>query len=238
MTGDARPGLPQRREPDLGDLAVFTVDSAGLVTSWPQSMARLCGKPADVVVGHDVRDVLLTGPGQRELTDHALAEVAAGRVWSGTMAGGRLSDGRFTVRWEPHFSAGTRGAPAHAGDSRDGRAGTLNGQGGAVVLLRRAWPQPPPSWLAAAAAVGVGGTLDLGRTAREITEVAVPAFADGAVVYIAEHLLTADEAAAMRAGQGMAARRLAGRLADGTPSDAESLLPAGEVIIFEPGSPG
>ena len=45
--------------------------------------------------------MLLTGPGQRQLADHALTEVAAGRVWSATIAGGQLGEGRFAVRWEP-----------------------------------------------------------------------------------------------------------------------------------------
>ena len=221
MTGDARPGLPRRREPDLGDLTAFTVDFAGLVTSWPDSAARLFGQPAEAVVGQDVRDVLLTGPGQRELARRALAEVAAGRAWTETAAGGRLGGGRFAMRWEPLRPPGACGA---------------------MVLLRLPWPQPRPGWLGDAAFV-VGGTLDLGQTAAEIAEIAVPAFADAAAVYVAEHLLTADEAAASRAGQGMAARRIAGRLADGGPTDggpadAGSLIPAGEVIIFDPGTPG
>jgi serine phosphatase RsbU (regulator of sigma subunit) len=217
MTGDARPGLPQRREPDLADLIAFTVDSAGLVTSWPDSAARVSGQPAEVVIAHDVRDVLLTGPGQRDVARRALAEVAEGRAWTETVAGGRLGDGRFAMRWEPD--------------------GYLNGAGGAVVMLRRAWPQQRQSWPADAAIV-FGDTLDLGQTAREVTEIAVPAFADAASVYVAEHLLTADDAPSSRAGQGIAARCLAGRLAGGVPVDGDSLMPAAEVMIFDPGTPG
>jgi serine phosphatase RsbU (regulator of sigma subunit) len=220
MTGDARPGLPRRREPDLADLTAFTVDSAGLVTSWPDSAARLSGQPAEVVVGHDVRDVLLTGPGQRELARGALAEVSAGRAWVETVAGGRLGDGRFAMRWEPDGYRGGAGAP-----------------GGAVVTLRRAWPQPRPGWLADGATV-LSDTLDLGQTAAEIAEIAVPAFADAAGVYVAEYLLTADEAAFPRAGQGMAARCFAARQADGISAEAGTLMPAGEVIFFDPGTPG
>ena len=226
MTGDAQPespGLPRRREPGLGglgDLCAFTVDSAGRVTSWPDSAARLSGRPAEAIVGHDVREVLLTGPGQRELARRALTEVAAGRVWTGTATGGCLGDCRVVMRWEP------LGSPAASGE-----------QGRAMVTLRWTWPQPSPRWLADAA-IMIGGTLDLGQTAAEIAELAVPAFADAVSVYVAEHLLAADEAASVRSGRKMAVRCLAGRLSDGVPSDVDSLIPAGEVVIFDPGTPG
>jgi GAF domain-containing protein len=222
MTGDARPGLPRRREQDLDDLAAFTVDLAGLVTGWPESAARLSGQPAQAVVGHDVREVLLTGPAQREHAGRAITEVAAGRAWTETVAGGELGDGRFAIRWEPL-------SPSSPG-------GDLAAPGGAVVTLRRAWPQLRPGWLAQAA-VGLGDSLDLGQTAAQVAEVAVPAFADAAVVYVVEHLLTPDEAAASRSARGTAARRLAGRLADGTRADVDSLIPADEVIIFDAGTP-
>jgi GAF domain-containing protein len=221
MSVGARPGLPRRREPDLGELAAFTVDSAGLVTSWPGSAARLTGQSAEAVVGHEVGDVLLTGPGQRDLARRALAEVEMGRAWTEMVAGGRLGDGRFTIRWEPLYSPGAY----------------RSGSGDAMVTLRRAWPQPSPRWLADAGIAG-GGTLDLGQTAAEIAEIAVPAFADAAGVYVAEHMLTADEAAYLRAGEGVAARHLAGRLADGVPANTDFLIPVGEVIIFDPGTPG
>jgi serine phosphatase RsbU (regulator of sigma subunit) len=221
MSADARPGLPRRREPDLGELAAFTVDSAGLVTSWPGSAARRTGQSAEAVVGHGVGDVLLTGPGQQELARRALAEVATGKAWTEMVAGGRLGDGRFTIRWEPLYSPGAY----------------RSASGDAMVTLRRAWPQPSPRWLADAGIAG-GGTLDLGQTAAEIAEIAVPAFADAAGVYVAEHMLTADEAAYQRAGHGVAARHLAGRLADGVPANADILIPVGEVIIFDPGTPG
>lgn len=231
MTSDARSGLPRRREPDLADLAAFTVDAAGVLTAWPEAAARLFGLPARKAVGRDVCQVLLTSPGQRELVKYALAEVAAGRVWSATVAGGQLGDGRFAVRCEPLTAPVTR--------SGDGSAavGDRGGDGGAMVILRRAWPQPAPSWLAEAA-VRIGGTLDLGQTASEVVEIAVPAFADAAAIYAAEHLLTADEASWPRSGPGTAVRRLAGRLLDESSVAAESLMPPGEVIVFDPGTPG
>ena len=94
-------GLPRRREPDLADLAMLILDSDGRITTWSVTATRLFGHPADAVAGKDVCDVLLTGPGQRDLVARAMAEVATGQVHSATVAGGSLGEGRFAVRWEP-----------------------------------------------------------------------------------------------------------------------------------------
>ena len=113
--------LPRRREPDLAGLAAFTLDPGGRIVSWSVTATALFGKQPHAAIGHDVCDVLMTGPGQRELVGHALAEVAAGRVWTATVAGGSLGEGRFAFRWEP-----------------------LAGPGGAVlVVVQRAWPRSP-----------------------------------------------------------------------------------------------
>jgi hypothetical protein len=130
--------LPRRHEPDLAGLAAFTLDPGGRVVCWSVTATALFGHDACAAIGHDVCDVLMTGPGQRELVGHALAEVAAGRVWTATVAGGSLGEGRFAVRWEP-----------------------IAGPGGTVlVVVQRAWPQQAPSWLSEAAA-RIGSSLDL-----------------------------------------------------------------------------
>jgi Stage II sporulation protein E (SpoIIE)/GAF domain len=217
-----QPGLPRRREPDLAGLATFTLDAQGLVTGWPASATELFGYPAKAATGHDVCDVLMTSPGQRELVRHALAEVAAGRAWTATVAGGRLGEGRFAIRCEP-LDGLVRG---------EGETG-----GGAMVVVQRAWPQPGPGWLTEAAA-RIGSTLDLEKTASEVVEIAVPGFADAAAIFVAEHLLAADETLSPRPGQGTAVRRLAGRLAGRSVAAADSLMPAGEVVVFDPSNPG
>ena len=79
--GDA--GLPRRHEPDLGGLATFTLDPDGRITTWSVTAIRLFGP---VQAGEHVGDVLLTGPGHWQLVSHALAETAAGRIWSATVA--------------------------------------------------------------------------------------------------------------------------------------------------------
>jgi serine phosphatase RsbU (regulator of sigma subunit) len=185
------------------------------VTGWPPSAARVFGFTGRESAGRHLCDLLLTGPGQRALVEHALAEIAAGRVWVSTVAGGRLGEGRFAIRCEP----------------------LAEPDSGAVVTAWRAWPQPAPDWLAEAAA-RIGTTLDLTQTAREIAGIAVPAFADGAVIFVAERLLADGEPGAARPGSGTAVRRLAASMARQHEAATAALLPVGEVVVFDPGTPG
>ncbi|MEP7024264.1 MAG: PAS domain-containing protein, partial [Actinomycetota bacterium] len=201
---DDQAALPRRREPDLAGFATFAVDAQGMLTAWSVTAAQLFGQQAHTVIGHDVCDVLLTGPGQRQLVSHALAEVAAGRVWFSTVAGGSLGEGRFAIRCEPAAGPGS----------------------GALVIAQRAWPQPGPAWLSEAAA-RIGRTLDLLETAAEVADVAVPGFADVTVLYGSERLLVGDELTSPGGDNGVVVRRLASRL-DGYPvADISRLLPAG-----------
>jgi hypothetical protein len=208
-------GLPRRREPDLADLATFTLDSHGRITSWSVTATQMFGHPARAVAGQDVCDVLMTGPGQRGLVTNALAEVEAGRIHTATVAGGSLGEGRFAVRWEPLDGLG----------------------GGAVVIVQRAWPQPAPSWLREAAA-RIGSSLDLADTANEVAEAAVPGFADVAIIYVAERLLTADELTSSRVAHGAVVRRLAGRHAQQPADLADKLSRPSEVLVLGPATPG
>jgi serine phosphatase RsbU (regulator of sigma subunit) len=209
-----KPALPLRREPGLAGLATFTLDPSGRVTSWSVTATRLLGHPQHAVMGQDVCDVLLTGTGQRQLVSRALAETAAGRVWTATMAGGRLGEGRFATRWEPLAGLG----------------------GGAVVIAQRASPQPSPSWLSEVAS-RIGTTLDLTQTAREVTDVAVPGFADAATIFGSERLLAADEFTSPQAGSTAVVRRLATRLSDLDAEVTDQVLRPGEVLVFGANSP-
>ncbi len=213
LTG-GEPGLPRRREPDLTGLATFTLDPRGRVTSWSVTATRLFGPPAAAVTGRHVCEVLLTGPGQRELVTMALAEAAAGRVRTATVAGGSLGEGRFAIRWEPLTGLG----------------------GGALMIVQRAWPQPAPGWLSEATA-RIGSSLDLAQTASEVAEAAVPGFADAAIIYAAERLLAADELTSLRTGRGAAVRRLAARLAGRDADATDRIMQPGEVLVLGPGTP-
>jgi serine phosphatase RsbU (regulator of sigma subunit) len=215
MTGDGLLGLPRRREPDLSGLATIALDTAGRVVSWSVTATALFGYPAREVVGRDVCDVLLTGPGQRELVARALDEAAAGQVHTATVAGGSLGEGRFALRWEPLAGPG------------EGAAGTET----VLMIATRAWPQPVPSWLSQATA-RIGSSLDLVETASEVVEAAVPGFADAAVIYAAERLLAAGELEPRRAGHGAAVRRLAARLAGQDEAVIATVLPIGEVLVL------
>jgi len=201
--------LPRRREPDLAGLAAFTLDPGGRVVSWSVTATALFGYQPSAAIGHDVCDVLMTGPGQRELVGHALAEVAAGRVWTATVAGGSLGEGRFALRCEP----------------MDGPDGTV------LVIAQRAWPQRAPRWLNEAAA-RIGSSLDLAQTAAEVADAAVPWFADATIIYGVERLLAADELASPQAAAGSAVRRLAARLSDQAAAVTDVMLPAGEVLVI------
>ena len=222
MDTDGEPELPRRREPDLSSLATFTLDAKGWVTSWSVTATRLFGHESAKVTGQDVCDVLMTGPGQRELVGRALAEVADGRVHSTTVAGGSLGEGRFAIRWEPLDGLG----------------------GGALVVAARAWPQPAPSWLSQATAL-IGSSLDLARTASEVAEAAVPGFVDMAIIYAAERVLAAGEFTSLRL-DGAAVRRLAVRLVGQpgrmpgrphTPRVADKMARPSEVIVLGPHTP-
>ena len=212
--GNGQPGLPRRREPDLVSLAAFTLNANGVVASWPGTAQSLFGHEAGDVVGHDVCEVLMTGPGQRELVGRALADAVAGKVHTATVAGGSLGDGRFAFRWEP-----------------------LAGPGDAVlVIAARAWPQPAPSWLSEATA-RIGSSLDLAQTASEVVNAAVPGFADATVIYAAERLLAGGELASPRYAPGAAVRRLGARLADYEAAVTDTLLPVGEVLFLSADTP-
>ena len=201
--------LPRRREPDLAGLAAFTLDPGGRIVSWSVTATALFGHQARDAIGHDVCDVLMTGPGQRGLVGHALAEVAAGRVWAATVAGGSLGEGRFAFRWEP-----------------------MAGPGGAVLaVVQRAWPQRAPSWLSEATA-RIGSSLDLAETAAEVADAAVPWFGDAVAIYVIERLLAADELASPQAGPGAAVRRLAARLSGQVEAGTGTALPTGEVVVL------
>ncbi|HUY52802.1 MAG TPA: GAF domain-containing protein [Streptosporangiaceae bacterium] len=215
VAGDDGAPPPGRRGPDLAGLAVFTLDPAGRVGSWSVTAERLFGRPASEVAGRDVCEVLLAGGGQRGLVGQGLAEVAAGRIWAATLVmatGG--GDDRVSMHWEP-----------------------LAGPGSGVLVIARIAAQRPGPDLLREAAARIGTTLDLPRTAREFADVAVPAFADAAAIFVSERLLAADEPGAQGPGPAAVIRRLAARLAGQPAAVSDSLLHPGEVFVFGAGSP-
>jgi len=185
--------------PALTGLAVFTLTPTGHVASWSVTAARLFGIPAAVALGRDLREVLLTSAGQRELLHRALARTAAGLVWTGIVqvptATGRH---QVTLHCEPltatepltaeplttEQAATEQPSPdqttphqAPPGSDPTTPAGT-----GVLVIARRALPESAENRLLPEAASLIGTTLDVYKTAREAADVAVPAFADSAAI--------------------------------------------------------
>ena len=202
------------RAADPDGVAVFTLDSSGAVASWSVTAEQLFGRAADEVAGRDIWPLLLARPDDQDRIRRGLAEAAAGRAWSGsvTLTPG-CGGGQLAVHCEPL---------ARPGD-------------GTLVIAQRAAP-PRPDLLRAAVA-RVGTTLDLTRTAREVTEVVVPEFADAAAVFVLERLLTAEEPMLDVASSSALVRRLAARLAGQPAAVTDNLLRPGEAFLFGADSP-
>ena len=100
MVGDSTLVQPTPGGPDLAALATFTLDQAGRLDSWSRPAERLFSRPAAEMLGRHVCDVLLTGPGHRDLIGRALAEVTAGQVWTGQVAG-EAPGAALLLRCEP-----------------------------------------------------------------------------------------------------------------------------------------
>jgi serine phosphatase RsbU (regulator of sigma subunit) len=201
--------------PDLHGLAVFTVSTAGLITSWSVTAARLFGHQPDEVVGKDIRDVLMTEPGQQRFVEQGLIAVADGQVWSGTVpvcaANGSC---QINVHCEPLAGPGS----------------------GALVIARRTYPGQGQHLLSDAAN-RIGTTLDLNRTASEAADVAVPAFADACAIFVSERMLVADELQQRPVGAEVVVRRLVARLAGQPTIVSNDLLRPREAIVLTAGSP-
>ena len=227
----------------LAGLGTFMLDTGGRVTWWSQTAERLVGQTADQVRGRHVCEAVLTGPDHPALVRRALAEVAAGRVWTGSAHRTHPDGGGWlALRCEP-LPAPDAGALVIArragGASPAGRPGVAPGPPPART------PADPPVSLAVGpaaarllgeAAARIGSTLDLIQTAAEAVDVAVPAFADAAVIYASEHLL-ADELGGSRDGRQAVVRRLAARV-DGQPAAVlDRVVLAGEVLAFGAGTP-
>jgi serine phosphatase RsbU (regulator of sigma subunit) len=202
------------RAADPAGVAAFTLDSSGSVASWSVTAAQLFGLGADEVAGRDIWPMLLARAEHQDRIRRGLAEVAAGRAWSGSVTltpdGG---GGQLAVTCEP-----------------------LAGPGDGILVIAQRVAPPRPDLLREAV-LRVGTTLDLTRTAREVTEVVVPQFADAAAVFVLERLLTAEDPMLDEASSSALVRRLAARLAGQPAAVTDSLLRPGEAFLFGDGSP-
>jgi serine phosphatase RsbU (regulator of sigma subunit) len=210
LAGDDGP----TRAADPAGVAAFTLDPSGAVASWSVTAEQLFGRSADEVTGRDVWPLLLARAEHQDRIRRGLAEAAAGRAWSGSVTLTRdCGGGQLAVTCEPLAGPGD----------------------GTLVIVQRAVP-PRPDLLREAVA-RVGTTLDLTRTARELTEVVVPEFADAAAVFVLERLLTAEEPMLDEASSSALVRRLSARLAGLAAAVTDNLLRPGEAFLFGADSP-
>jgi Stage II sporulation protein E (SpoIIE)/GAF domain/PAS fold len=191
----------------LADLASFTLEPGGLITSWSDAAARMFGRAAEQAVGAHVQSLLADG--HEAALGSALAAAAAGTSWSGSMPAACAGGPRpLSFRWDP-----LRGpANPHV----------------AVVVHS----SPPGAEVIADVGTQLGASLDLTETARQVLELAVPGFADAGAVYLLDALLPA----APGGGGEAVARRLAVQPETRALPPPVS-APAGDVVIFPPGSP-
>lgn len=232
FAGNGSGWFPEAPPPWAG-FAALLLDWQGCVLQWGVAAQYLFGRSPEQAAGRSICDLLLRGM-HRDTVQQALAEVASGRCWSGTLparcADGRVRDILFCC--EPLV-----------GSSTDGRAG------GSVMVTVIHAPQPQVGAGQIAAferlalmnevSTRIGATLHLGQTARGFVDVAVPRFADVASLYVLECLLRDEPFAECAADGSVTVRRLAlGVAATRTePQDWVTAFPADEVIVCPPGSP-
>lgn len=212
----------------LARLATLMLDRAGHITHWSGGAELLFGRPAEDVLGQDFHE-LLSDARAPEAIDEALAEISRGRAWTGVLAAecadGQVHDVAF--RLEPLLGAGSPSLvivnafvvpEAAGGPPADGVAWE------GLALLHDA-------------SARIGSTLDLSQTAREITDVAVPRFADLAGVFALEYLVAEDEYPPRATAESIEVRRLAIQVADDDPGKWSAAFPADEVVVHSAATP-
>jgi serine phosphatase RsbU (regulator of sigma subunit) len=200
---------------ELAGLAALTVDLDGAVLWSSRAAAGMFGRTADELAGVDVRDLLCAT--DRVAVKEALAEASAGRPWSGLLGvcPDTAAHTRFAFHWE------------------------LTRQPGSppCVLVLAAPLAPTGLTVLTEAGARIGTSLDLGKTALEVAEVAVPRFAAAASVFALERLLVADELTHREPAGCVVVRRLATHVADHSAGSWNQTVPVGEVIVFPQDSP-
>ena len=186
----------------------------GRIISWSAAARRLLGRTSEQALGSHI--TVLLAPGHQEAFAGALAAVAAGQSWVGSVAVAR-PDGRQAVafRWDPLQAA--------------------EGPAQVAVVARRLAPAGPE--VLADATAGLGASLDLTETARQVLELAIPRLADAGALYVLEPLLAGGQDAAGELSGDVAVRRLAIHTADGSHRLWQQALPDEEVVVLSRGTP-
>jgi len=199
----------------LSALVTLGVTAAGRVLRWSPAAAELFGRAEAEVRGRPLCDAVL-GEEHRRTVETAVASAADGTV-SVTPLAVRLPDGpTVTVefRWEPVTEAT-----------------------GEVTVAISALPVPAET-ADADPMLGIGASLDLRQTARELADALTSHLCYGAGVYILERLLVDDQLPSYEdTSSRVVVRRMALRVADGTQPEWSSAFPSDEVIAYPADTP-
>ena len=198
---------------DVEVVASFTVDLHGRITSWSRSASRFFGLEAPEALGRHSRELL---PEERrcELAP-ALAAIRIGNAWTSPVPT-PCTDGTRQITWrcEPLTPPGTERQ--------------------AVVTILA----PPPGLDPRATfGSGLGSTLDLDETARQVLSLAVPRLASAGGVYLLEPLLADGRPAGREASGQILVRRLVTTFTDTSAGDWLTVLPDDEVVVFAADTP-
>ncbi|GAA4488564.1 hypothetical protein GCM10023191_018130 [Actinoallomurus oryzae] len=209
--------------PGLSALVTLGVAATGHVLRWGPAAAELFGRTDAEVRGRDLCDAVFAGE-HREAFGAAVARAAAGTP-SVTLLPVRLPGGAVVpveFRCEPVTEAtGEVTVGISALPHRDAPPG------GDPL------PEEPDQ-----AVFGIGATLDLRQTARELADALVSRLCYGAGVYLLERLLVDDHLPPHEDGESrVVVRRMALSVADGTQPEWSSAFPTDEVIAFPADTP-
>ena len=196
----------------LTTLATLGVAATGQVLRWSPAAADLFGRTDAEVRDRDLCDAVLNGE-HREAVATAIAGAATGTASTAVLPV-RLAHGHLVpveFRWEPMTEAGGQVTV------------------GISALPRHDENIPGLEQLA----LGIGATLDLRQTARELADALISRLCYGAGVYVLERLLVDDQLPSYEETESrVVVRRMALRVADGRPHDWASAFPPDEVIAY------
>ncbi|MDN3351545.1 SpoIIE family protein phosphatase [Actinomadura sp. DC4] len=202
--------------PGLTALATLAVTTTGSVLHWSPAAAGLFGRADAEVHGRDLCEAVLGGE-HRAVVASAVTGAATGAA-SVTVLPVRLGDGHTVpveFRWEPLTDAaggvtvGVSALPRHDEES------VTDGRPADQTIL------------------GIGATLDLRQTARELADALISRLCYGAGVYVLERLLVDDQMPSYEEAESrVVVRRMALVVSDGTQGEWASAFPADEVIAY------
>jgi GAF domain-containing protein len=202
------------RTSPLAELATLGVTATGDVLRWSPAAAELFGRTGAEVHGRDLCEAVLGGE-HREVVTAAVTAAAAGTS-SVTVLPVRLADGYATsveFRWEPMTD--------------------VTGQVSVGVSALPVRPDPVRPTPAEEPLLGIGATLDLRQTARELADALTSRLCYGAGVYVLERLLVDDQIPSYEETEArIVVRRMALSAADGTQREWATAFPADEVIAY------